>query len=909
MNWNASVLSSFTSDTDPTIVITFGSGKYIFNAGEATGRAFLQSRRNWKKTKGVFLTAIGPERAGGLPGLCMSLADSGITRLHIAGPHGLAHALASARLFVFRDSLVVEAKEVPLLGDMSSATPDALFRDENISVYAFPISPNGVHSADLSSSPPSELAEADPASLKRKRLASEAVSPRKKHMPSSPTRQSAVDPASQDSSESYRNDFLALIRRSNMDPSQLSEQQAQDWRKTIINSMFTGEKSSPTEAHKVAQGGLRSTKKKEGTTQDAPAPGPRVGSYAGFRRHLPKFTYPGSDGLPTHASKTTAAYIVVGPRVRGKFDVKKAESLGVPRGPIRGQLARGETVTFMVDDGQGGKTERTVQADDCVAPTEAPGVIVILDTPSPAHIQSLTSTFADSPLLARLRSDRKEDTDEYAVRAVFHICGAAVLEDERYKAFMRGFGPGVHHLVASRKHSADRMTFTSAALTQLRLNQLDAELFPVSKFSTAPRTDVADVSGLPENTSVMRAGMSVDIRPAKAPVMDADFTEKDLFHPATQSPVHSLLSDTTRRRFREAQTLVDEFRGRNKKERSPGDDVAIVPLGTASSVPTKYRNVSGNLLMIPGYGNILLDCGEGSWGTISRHFGSDDVSSSSAWQVLRDLKCIFISHIHADHHLGLARILAMRRQLDPLPQEPLYVVSNWPILLYISEYSDVEDLGLSDSGNGVRLVSSEALHWRKPMHCSDIRGSQRAAEEMCATLGLSSFSTVEMEHRVRCFGAIIKHKSGWSIAFSGDTMPTHNLVAAGQNVTLLIHEATMADDQVEMAKAKAHSTFGQALDIGKRMHAENILLTHFSARYPKMPPGIAQSMADAEDRREPVLALAFDHAHLTIGDLWKMNIYMPAIEQSYDDTVTQEGEEEEEVAQVANDLGPRNISI
>lgn len=47
-------------------------------------------------------------------------------------------------------------------------------------------------------------------------------------------------------------------------------------------------------------------------------------------------------------------------------------------------------------------------------------------------------------------------------------------------------------------------------------------------------------------------------------------------------------------------------------------------------------------------------------------------------------------------------------------------------------------------------------------------------------------------------------------------MPTHNLVAAGQNVTLLIHEATMADDQVEMAKAKAHSTFGQALDIGKR---------------------------------------------------------------------------------------------
>lgn len=36
------------------------------------------------------------------------------------------------------------------------------------------------------------------------------------------------------------------------------------------------------------------------------------------------------------------------------------------------------------------------------------------------------------------------------------------------------------------------------------------------------------------------------------------------------------------------------------------------------------------------------------------------------------------------------------------------------------------------------------------------------------------------------------------------------------NATLLIHEATMADEQVEMARAKAHSTIGQAIDIGKR---------------------------------------------------------------------------------------------
>jgi len=47
-------------------------------------------------------------------------------------------------------------------------------------------------------------------------------------------------------------------------------------------------------------------------------------------------------------------------------------------------------------------------------------------------------------------------------------------------------------------------------------------------------------------------------------------------------------------------------------------------------------------------------------------------------------------------------------------------------------------------------------------------------------------------------------------------MPTDNLVFTGKGVTLLIHEATMGDDQAELAKKKAHSTISQAIDIGKR---------------------------------------------------------------------------------------------
>ena len=147
------------------------------------------------------------------------------------------------------------------------------------------------------------------------------------------------------------------------------------------------------------------------------------------------------------------------------------------------------------------------------------------------------------------------------------------------------------------------------------------------------------------------------------------------------------------------------------------------------------------------------------------------------------------------------------------------------------------------------------------------------------------------------------------IRYSGDTIPTQKLVQAGENATLLIHESTMADDQAEMAAAKMHSTVGQAIEIGRRysyffavvaalltlvhrMKARNILLTHFSARYPNIPP----SVVTQHNPGDPTLALAFDHANIKIGEMWKMNAYIKAIEQSFTGL-----EEENDTAQIEAD--------
>jgi ribonuclease Z len=66
--------------------------------------------------------------------------------------------------------------------------------------------------------------------------------------------------------------------------------------------------------------------------------------------------------------------------------------------------------------------------------------------------------------------------------------------------------------------------------------------------------------------------------------------------------------------------------------------------------------------MIPRWGNILLEAGEGSWGQLARYFGTSLDSDESVWKVLRDIKCIFVSHVHGDHHIGLAKILVMRKK-------------------------------------------------------------------------------------------------------------------------------------------------------------------------------------------------------------------------------------------------------
>lgn len=82
------------------------------------------------------------------------------------------------------------------------------------------------------------------------------------------------------------------------------------------------------------------------------------------------------------------------------------------------------------------------------------------------------------------------------------------------------------------------------------------------------------------------------MRPPAPPIHETPEEAGDLFHPAVSSEDATLrtLPALTLERFAEAQKSVEEQLKSGGVVVPKGADVRVVPLGTGSAIPTKYRN-------------------------------------------------------------------------------------------------------------------------------------------------------------------------------------------------------------------------------------------------------------------------------------------------------------------------------
>lgn len=539
------------------------------------------------------------------------------------------------------------------------------------------------------------------------------------------------------------------------------------------------------------------------------------------------------DGLPeTKNLPLSISYIFKGPEVPGTFDPVAAKKLGLPPGPNYAKLKKG--ISVETPDGV------TIHPDQCVGPSKPSAYFVVVDCPSPDYIDNLINS---SKFDKHYASGDKKNSP----KLIIHNLGEGIITDERYINWMNKFSPTVEHLINSIDVCGEPIQHVRQAYQQCALSKIDDKMFSPPYYNNSAKVDLQKVKGLPKLVKPSTQLLSYEIEP-KTKLLPAP---KDFLfdHKDNKGKYAKLLSKVNVNKkeleaikSRQSQANPDSIDLDDEVEDNNGetDNLPFIStMGTGSSIPSIDRNVSCHLLTIPNQGTCIFDAGEGSLGQLYRHLGSNNFKhpklNLNLHSALSQLKLLYVSHMHADHHLGIISILTyIKKNFSEDKETRRVLCAPYKLWEHLREYSGVEDLGL----NNWTFVNN---HYLQLDHHFELSKEQRQFRDrglkiLNESLGLENLVTCTVHHIPAAYGVRLTHKNGWSFCYSGDTRPDGKLVEIGKNTTLLLHEATFDNDPVDQAHAikKKHSTIGEAISIGKQMSAEHVLLTHFSQKYPSI---------------------------------------------------------------------------
>jgi ribonuclease Z len=266
-------------------------------------------------------------------------------------------------------------------------------------------------------------------------------------------------------------------------------------------------------------------------------------------------------------------------------------------------------------------------------------------------------------------------------------------------------------------------------------------------------------------------------------------------------------------------------------------DLSLFFAGTGGSVPSARRGLPAIVVRIGG-DRLLFDCGEGTQRQLVRSIG------------LLDMECVFITHFHADHWLGLPGMLksfALREREQPLtiygPRGLRELMGAMRIIygrltyeLQIVELEPAETV----ERDGYLIAAVPVSHRTQSAFGYAIVEPPRAghldaalAERLGVRPGpdfgrLQRGETVEGISPEQVMGP---EREGRKVVLSGDTEPCEALAIAAHQADLLVHEATFSEDERERARQTAHSTARQAAELAREAEVRLLALTHVSSRY------------------------------------------------------------------------------
>jgi ribonuclease Z len=265
-------------------------------------------------------------------------------------------------------------------------------------------------------------------------------------------------------------------------------------------------------------------------------------------------------------------------------------------------------------------------------------------------------------------------------------------------------------------------------------------------------------------------------------------------------------------------------------------ELSIFFAGTGGSQPTPRRGLPATLIRRGGE-RILIDCGEGTQRQLVSSIG------------LLELDEIFITHLHADHWLGLPGLLKTfdlrgrerpltihgPRGLKDLLNAVMGLVGATSYELYIDELAANEEL----ERDGYTITPIPVMHrgttFAYVLDEADRPGIFDPAKAAAAGLEAGpEFGRVQRGETVRGVSAqdvMGPSRPGRKLTISGDTKPCEALRHAAAGSDLLIHEATFAIEEAERAHQTGHSTASQAAGIARDAEVRLLALNHLSIRY------------------------------------------------------------------------------
>lgn len=547
---------------------------------------------------------------------------------------------------------------------------------------------------------------------------------------------------------------------------------------------------------------------------------------------------PHPDELAPAYHQKSVNYLIRFIPVRGKFDPVRAKALRLKPGAKFRALSQGESVTN--DEGV------VILPEQVVDPPKSFPRLLIIDIPNHAYLENTINSpewFVPG-----------EANEEIGI--VYHLLGDEIdYESLEYKAFINKFANGTKHIISHSKLADNTLVFKTTAIDLLKLKCIQPENFNLPNIS--PYVPLQDA-----NIFKLQLLQQFHISNDQITV-DESLISNDSWSNLYDSNIPQLQiqgADKT-------QILSQSPISLNMQTGSLKDQIHVVTLGTGSAIPSIQRNVISSLVRIPYYDSqnnikvraILLDGGENTLGSMLRNFGH--FNGEQLQQILEELSLIHLSHLHADHHLGLISVINKWFEINCHNDHKLFLVTPWQYDTFVTEWYKFEGQ-LSDKVDTSRLIylsCEEFIADRNPQYApvemdefevrydsNDLSRAipkvplqprkEQTINELYEQLGITSIQTVRALHCAWAYSISITFDlkdqgETFKVSYSGDTRPNPKFVEIGYGSDLLIHESSLDNELIEEAIAKKHSTMIEAVNVSRFMNCPKVILTHFSTRY------------------------------------------------------------------------------